>query len=560
MKTLPPWVLKGRAGWNEDAHKRGQPGNAGQFGPGGGGGGAKPSAAGAPTERHSPALDAFWDEPAESPKPAAGGDLRASPTLDAFWNDEKPEPKPEAKPQAGPGKPAPAPSNGPPQEGQPDAARGKASADTAAAHMKMAQAAQKAGDHETAQKFLQAAYAHHMAAQHHAAGEHGKADAAKATAAKHLEGVGAAPSAKPAQTPAGPGARAFPHLSQGKPGKPAAKPAPPPLPGKPGAATPPALPHHRSHQDALKAANAVVQASRGGGDVKAAHGAAMKALDEHLKTGLAELDRRGGAPQHKAAFAAKIRAARAKLNQLAGVDGDHRSEPRESVRRPAVKPQRPRSGFSRKGAPPWVTKAGRWVTIGAQEGDDGEKHGGARVYIEGGKITRGPKHMVGHAPDKIPNPKRDAKKPRPSTESSTGGTGMQARKDQTRRENESRENRQPELTRQPQVSSIPSEQPDTPGAKTGGKKMTLVNGKPLDPKEAAGRAEAFAQQVDYFTKNPDRREGNVEPGAMIQHGLMGGLSPERIRADLESIGVDGERVANLLSRRIAQWKITFADA
>jgi hypothetical protein len=171
----------------------------------------------------------------------------------------------------------------------------------------------------------------------------------------------AQPRAKPVQagrqTPPAPGA--------GGPGQPPK----PVTPGKPAGASPPPLPHHRSHQTALSAANAVVQAHRGGGDVKAAHASAMQALDAHLKAGIAELDRRGGNPKHKQAFAAKIRAARQKLNAMAGV-GNPRHEPRESVRRPAVR------GFKRKdlalGVPdwPWVVKATQDAN-GRLHGDDG---------------------------------------------------------------------------------------------------------------------------------------------------------------------------------------------
>lgn len=52
----------------------------------------------------------------------------------------------------------------------------------------------------------------------------------------------------------------------------------------------------------------------------------------------------------------------------------------------------PRS-FARAGEPERYKKdRGRWITIGAKEGADGEKHGGSPVYIENGRITK--KHSV----------------------------------------------------------------------------------------------------------------------------------------------------------------------
>lgn len=43
-------------------------------------------------------------------------------------------------------------------------------------------------------------------------------------------------------------------------------------------------------------------------------------------------------------------------------------------------------------------KMGRWVTIGAHEDEDGEKKGGTPVYIENGKITKGPAGTTGNSP------------------------------------------------------------------------------------------------------------------------------------------------------------------
>jgi hypothetical protein len=142
---------------------------------------------------------------------------------------------------------------------------------------------------------------------------------------------------------------------------------------------------------------------------------------------------------------------------------------------------------------PWVIRKGRWVTIGAH-GDGDDARGGTPVYIENGKITRGPSHLVGHAPDKIPS-RRAAKKPRPSPESSTGGAGMQARKEQTRKESDKR---QPELTRHPGMSSIPSEPPGTPGAKQEGKKM-----------------DAAPQRIVH--RSSQRSVDAYRPGEIIEH-------------------------------------------
>lgn len=38
---------------------------------------------------------------------------------------------------------------------------------------------------------------------------------------------------------------------------------------------------------------------------------------------------------------------------------------------------------------------GRWITIGAEEGEDGKRHGGSPVYIENGRITKGAPKLVG---------------------------------------------------------------------------------------------------------------------------------------------------------------------
>jgi hypothetical protein len=44
---------------------------------------------------------------------------------------------------------------------------------------------------------------------------------------------------------------------------------------------------------------------------------------------------------------------------------------------------------------------GRWVTIGAKLGEDGKKHGGSPVFIEGGRITRGHPSLTGRRIDAL---------------------------------------------------------------------------------------------------------------------------------------------------------------
>lgn len=41
------------------------------------------------------------------------------------------------------------------------------------------------------------------------------------------------------------------------------------------------------------------------------------------------------------------------------------------------------------------TGKGRWITIGAKTGEDGKKHGGAPVFVENGKITKGHPRLTG---------------------------------------------------------------------------------------------------------------------------------------------------------------------
>lgn len=47
---------------------------------------------------------------------------------------------------------------------------------------------------------------------------------------------------------------------------------------------------------------------------------------------------------------------------------------------------------------------GRWITIGAEEGEDGKRHGGSPVYIENGRITKGAPSLVGRNIDSLEVP------------------------------------------------------------------------------------------------------------------------------------------------------------
>ena len=48
-------------------------------------------------------------------------------------------------------------------------------------------------------------------------------------------------------------------------------------------------------------------------------------------------------------------------------------------------------------------KQGRWVTIGAEKGDDEKNHGGTPAFIkEGGEVVKGPKALIGHNVDNLP--------------------------------------------------------------------------------------------------------------------------------------------------------------
>jgi hypothetical protein len=336
MRTLDryPWrvTLKG---WNPK-QGRGDSENAGHFASGG-------SHAGKPTDRTNEALDAaFADEPA---KPKPGADSRPNQDLDDFMAmGDEPQGSPrrpwQAKPAAKPaGGQQPQPSQGPPPEGQPDPARGKAHADIAQGHMKMAQQAMKAGDKETAQKLLQAAYGHHLAATHHASGRHAEAEKAKQAADGHLAGVGGGNS-KPGQS-AGAAASRPGQVQQGKTQ----------AQGKP---------HEQTQSAAVAAAKAVHQAASSGGDVKAAHAKAHAALDAHHAEGHRAIDRmaaekhgegtpraKAAAEKAKAAFTEKVQAVRAKLDSLAGgKSGTQSSRPSRPERIPPRPPVPSRRGRS----------------------------------------------------------------------------------------------------------------------------------------------------------------------------------------------------------------------
>src|SRR5262245_25729722 len=55
----------------------------------------------------------------------------------------------------------------------------------------------------------------------------------------------------------------------------------------------------------------------------------------------------------------------------------------------------------RPGRRPTRYAAGRWVTIGGREGDDGRKHGGSPVYVEDGRITKGHPGLTGKKLDAL---------------------------------------------------------------------------------------------------------------------------------------------------------------
>lgn len=70
----------------------------------------------------------------------------------------------------------------------------------------------------------------------------------------------------------------------------------------------------------------------------------------------------------------------------------------------APRPAHP-TGYTRGPGIPWHYAkgdgGGRWITIGAREGEDGKRHGGSPVYIEGGRITKGAPVLTGKRLDAI---------------------------------------------------------------------------------------------------------------------------------------------------------------
>lgn len=61
-----------------------------------------------------------------------------------------------------------------------------------------------------------------------------------------------------------------------------------------------------------------------------------------------------------------------------------------------------RAGYRPHFAPaPIRYAAGRWITIGGKEGEDGEKHGGSPVFVQDGKITKGHPSLTGKKLDAL---------------------------------------------------------------------------------------------------------------------------------------------------------------
>lgn len=247
------------------------------------------------------------------------------------------------------------------------------------------------------------------------------------------------PASGPPRPPAPPGSRHNPDLDAAmgmEPNKPAVKPARTggdpfaeyqpgsqdvrQFPKRPGLATAPPLPHERTQQLALHAAQNVKP-----GDAHS-HAAAVQALDAHMRAGLAELRRRAehagpraGNMYRQAAqtFRAKLSNARARIDQLAGrgpptLPGKrppplpaYRGTPPPVPRRPGQGPPpladrgRVRPWVPLKAAHPWIVKSsdsgGRWITIGGTKGADGKRHGGSPVFIKGGKIVKGHPSLTG---------------------------------------------------------------------------------------------------------------------------------------------------------------------
>lgn len=196
---------------------------------------------------------------------------------------------------------------------------------------------------------------------------------------------------------------------------------PPPLPGKKPLPTalpiarqlppdlPNALPHARTQQDAITATNAFHQAINSGQDHRQAYKAAVAAIDRHFDEGSKHIDRLAQQTHSDPVKAYRVAertklAFRKKLDQhVVGMENARLGQ-RKGLRMAWLC-----KGYGLDLAVP-VIKG--WVTIGAKADGDGEKTGGTPVFIEGGKIARGPKHMIGRAPDDLKGskPKKEGKK------------------------------------------------------------------------------------------------------------------------------------------------------
>jgi hypothetical protein len=427
-----PWVAKGPSFgvWDASKHPRGMPENAGEFKPTGGASGGAPS-----VSRHNPDLDAAFGGLAAKPT-APTPDI-----FDPQETTPRPGPsKPNPKRRAGPnGKPAPqAAPNAPGRPNAPAQGAGKQQArqfrDLAAQHAREGKLAGLRGDKVGAKRGRLIAAQYRRVAGFHDLGQHAEADAArrKAEFAFGLNSTATppplptaggkpAPGAPPARTtPAGasaPGAspaagpplrthrqsqKPQPRDSAGRPvgQAPARKPGAewdrpgdkPAQNGKPQGqppASPPAPPHERTQQAALSAGNALASAMRSGGDSTAARQRFESALAAHQKEGFAAIDRMardkfgGGmkasmaARRAKAAFVAKLEAARQRLGALAmkGYQG--------GALRLDLDPW-PVAAY------PWVVKAAHDVSTQAREPDGRFAEGHHQRRVSGVTWERSP--------------------------------------------------------------------------------------------------------------------------------------------------------------------------
>lgn len=55
-------------------------------------------------------------------------------------------------------------------------------------------------------------------------------------------------------------------------------------------------------------------------------------------------------------------------------------------------------------------ESGRWVTLNGGTSNETGDHHGVHVFVEGGKITKGPKNLVGKEPEKAPEPPKEEPK------------------------------------------------------------------------------------------------------------------------------------------------------